>query len=1217
MTCKFWTWCFFIFCGTQTIAQQPPEATQQFLPKLLPKSPEAASLAKYGTYEVSMYSGVPNISIPLYEIQVGELRVPISLSYHASGVKVSDMASWVGLGWSVSAGGTISRKVMGRPDELQGGYLSGQYPVRLASSIDQLNSTDLNYLKNIVQGYYDVEPDIYSYSMPGKGGKFLYNHASLTTPIILPYDPVEITRTQPTATTQLFKVVDESGIQFRFDTYEWTTTSANSIVNNDAISSWMLSHMISANKQDTIYFNYNPRTGTGTTDVSYNETFVISDNVGNMVNPPKYVGDLGSPPSSGITYSTTTWQVQKEIIFRNGKIVFEQGTDSRLDATGSKDAPKRLNAIKVYSFNSALNGYKLIKTIKFYQSYFTSSIDQSKRLRLDSIGIFDPSEAIGLKTRFEYNTTVSLPDYNSKSKDYWGYYNGKNNTTLIPGMTIPYENAGTTSNLNIGGTVDGRDPAPAFMQAYMLNKIIHPTGGNTQFEFETNQYQENGGAVKFSGGLRVKKIKSYDGVSLTPVLKTYKYGVGESGYGRANFTLSNYFFQSQQTSRYWELIEGGVGQFIAATKRVRSFFSAPTNDLEPYDGVPVGYATVTEYIGDESTNMGKTVFQFNDQADVLDPVTAYGRPVVNSYHFNRGQLIQKDVFRKNSSSYTKIASTLNQYEFYSQQWLSNIGLVVFKQFINQDESFSNNFCPPESENNIGCFDTYSYLLGNYSVRAGDNKLTKTTEILYDEDDVTRSQTVVTDYAYDNFNHQQITRIERKNSRGELLKTTRKYPHEFQVSPYTEMVANHIYNKTVEDIQENVTLGVPLSKTVNSYNDWTNGNYLIGSIKFQNGSNPLETRAEFLQYDNFGNIQEMKKTSDISHSYLWDYKQTMVVAEVKNAAQTRIAYTSFESDGKGNWQYSGIPFWDGSAPTGKKVYALSSGSITRAGVNPSGIYIVSYWSKSGIQTVSNTLSTVTGRSLNGWTQYEHKINYPGSVNILISGSGTIDELRLYPEQAQMVTRTYEPLVGITSEIDQANHITYYEYDDLKRLMLVRDQDQKIVKKFCYNYSGEPENCNIFYNISKQNTFTRSCPVNNTGSAVTYIVPANIYSAYSQPAADAMAQTDVNTNGQAYANATGTCTPVPQTIQGYNAKSFNYRLRLTNVETAQVYNFTLTANNFAFQNLGSVPSGIYNIQFQPLSTPVTATFKFNAFTYFGTGGASFSNVSVNALSQGYMY
>ena len=39
MSRKIWTFCVFIFVVMQVNAQQPPEATQQFLPKLLPKSP--------------------------------------------------------------------------------------------------------------------------------------------------------------------------------------------------------------------------------------------------------------------------------------------------------------------------------------------------------------------------------------------------------------------------------------------------------------------------------------------------------------------------------------------------------------------------------------------------------------------------------------------------------------------------------------------------------------------------------------------------------------------------------------------------------------------------------------------------------------------------------------------------------------------------------------------------------------------------------------------------------------------------------------------------------------------------------------------------------------------------------------------------------------------------------------------------------------------------
>ncbi|MEO1519025.1 MAG: hypothetical protein AAFV95_28690, partial [Bacteroidota bacterium] len=67
-------------------------------------APNAASLGKYGDVPVSYYTGVPNIGVPIHTLQEGPLSLPISLNYHAGGVKVAEMASWVGLGWSLSAG---------------------------------------------------------------------------------------------------------------------------------------------------------------------------------------------------------------------------------------------------------------------------------------------------------------------------------------------------------------------------------------------------------------------------------------------------------------------------------------------------------------------------------------------------------------------------------------------------------------------------------------------------------------------------------------------------------------------------------------------------------------------------------------------------------------------------------------------------------------------------------------------------------------------------------------------------------------------------------------------------------------------------------------------------------------------------------------------------------------------------------------------------------
>lgn len=88
-------------------------------------APNAAALGKYSDIPVSYFTGVPSISIPIYTVQEGPLSVPVALNYHASGVRVGEPASWVGLGWSLDAGGMVTRTVMGKPDDQNGYYFTG------------------------------------------------------------------------------------------------------------------------------------------------------------------------------------------------------------------------------------------------------------------------------------------------------------------------------------------------------------------------------------------------------------------------------------------------------------------------------------------------------------------------------------------------------------------------------------------------------------------------------------------------------------------------------------------------------------------------------------------------------------------------------------------------------------------------------------------------------------------------------------------------------------------------------------------------------------------------------------------------------------------------------------------------------------------------------------------------------------------------------------
>lgn len=1191
-----------------------PSQVQSFLPKITAASPEASSFARFGNYEVNMFTGLPDISIPLYEVKVGEITIPISINYHASGIKVTDPGSWVGIGWSLNAGGMITRKLMGKPDEGQGNYLRGS-TVRTTGSININDGTDLNYLHDIYRERKDCDPDIFSYNLGNKSGKFVFNQNDIAHPVIIPYSPI-VVNSSFTGDYMNMDIIDDGGILYRYDVKEFTTNCSSSCPTST--SAWKVSKILSANKQDTVYFSYSSRYGQiSTDDIDY---ITLSDNFNNISCTP-YQADVQTTYHSSISTSSDEKNIS-EILFPNGKVVFETNATNRTDINGSKI----LNHIKIYNRN-VWGNYQLIKTITFFQSYFTTSQAPpgQGRLKLDSLRTFDKSGVIMERFRFEYNAPT-LPVLNKRARDYWGYYNAKNNNVLVPNMQVDYysvpQNPPTT--VTVGSTVpNSREPDPAYNQNCMLKRIYFPTGGYTDFEFETNQYYDDvTSSVKNGGGLRVKTVKSYDGITSNPILKTYKYGVNESGYGRANFILLNSFFTRVQTNRYFSFEFNGPSK--CATKRFRTFLSNSSIDLEPYDGATVVYTNVTEYSGDATGQLGRTLYEFTDNPDGLSSTMITGKPIITSYHFNRGLLQAKTVYKKEGLQYIKVNKTTNIYGAYPENFVQNLGIAVGKMEINDVDGVSDVDLGVGTGSPPFYNDSYNYYFVNYSIRTGDNKLKQTVNYVYNQDDETKTLVTTTDYLYENFSHQQLTKVNTTVSNiasSDNIKTvTKKYPHDFSsTAPYSSMIPLNIINKVIEE-KSLLNTTTQLSKQLNNYSSVGNNNYLPSTIQFQKGNNTLETRAEILQYDTRGNILEMRKAGDVSSSFIWDYKNIYQVAEVANASQNQIAYTSFEADGKGNWTFSGVPFWDGSAPTGKKVYGLLNNSITRTGVNATGNYYVSYWSKNGIQSVSNTSSTTTGRTLGSWVLYEHKVVNPTGGLITVSGSGTIDELRLYPEGALMTTMTYQPLVGMTSMANPMNHISYYEYDDFGRLMLVRDQDLRVLKKICYNYSEQTENCNIFYNVQKSGPFTRNnntCPPGNTGGSITYVVPANVYSAYTQLKADALAQDDVNANGQAYADAAGTCTPIPITIQGYNVYSSNYRLQLTNTVTSQVYSFTLTANTFGLSNLGTVPAGTYNVLFQPLATPVTATFKFNSFTYFGFGGASFSNVSVTSTSQGYMY
>lgn len=298
----------------KNVSAQGNGVEKPMLTHVVPPLPEAASLAKYGEIPVNLYTGTPNIDIPLYQINSKELSVPISISYHASGFKVEEASSQVGLGWSLNAGGVITRTIKGGKDEAPSGNRLGY----LGLNQTQLTCTDQTLVDEIATGGQDGDPDIFYFNFLGHSGSFNFekdgtihfekdNKMLLLEPTIQSgnitswlvkdgagtryiFNEVEtVSQRQVTTSTPSVDVLS-SGTAYAPPTFSVSPTTAydanQNVVNTHDVlispaipsstsfsnsgtspstsnglaevsnTSWYLSKIISANLSDTIFFEY-------------------------------------------------------------------------------------------------------------------------------------------------------------------------------------------------------------------------------------------------------------------------------------------------------------------------------------------------------------------------------------------------------------------------------------------------------------------------------------------------------------------------------------------------------------------------------------------------------------------------------------------------------------------------------------------------------------------------------------------------------------------------------------------------------------------------------------------------------------------------------------------------------------------------------------------------------------------------------------------------
>lgn len=144
-------------------------------------SPDIATLGTYGTVPVSLFTGTPDISVPLYDLRVGNYTFPITATYHTGTVKPHTQPGTLGLGWSLRSDGYISRTVHGVYDEKQcRQYVHGYY-----GHAKEMKGMTHEHFKRIIRdstrtdgvshAWYELAPDEFSFDFCGYSGRFYLN----------------------------------------------------------------------------------------------------------------------------------------------------------------------------------------------------------------------------------------------------------------------------------------------------------------------------------------------------------------------------------------------------------------------------------------------------------------------------------------------------------------------------------------------------------------------------------------------------------------------------------------------------------------------------------------------------------------------------------------------------------------------------------------------------------------------------------------------------------------------------------------------------------------------------------------------------------------------------------------------------------------------------------------------------------------------------------
>lgn len=496
---------------------------------------------------VSHSRGIANINYPLFTLPTHDkLSASVLLHHSTSGLKVNAQETVVGLGWSLSSLGSITRVMRDLPDEDPTyGYIGADIGKEIAALENGILVDDepSNPALGFPEGYSDVieeyiakdtKPDYFVFEFFGRSGKIILNENGY--PVVIPRRNFKIEPAfgpyadqASTSSSTRWVITDDYGYQFYFEQEESSTFSSEQFSEEDNVA-----------KNNPVTY-WEEVTGTATVPINFEavgttQTYTSRWRLTKVYNYNKEllleVDYLQGQSSERVSYSEYL-----KAYYRGSVITDQDKSLYQINKTNTSSSVSLVDQVKsaagTMQFNyTTLAGNDILQQVQLKD--INDVVKQTINLdytvltnQYDDKVFLEKIERNGEPERlFEYyNVGPGL--WNSRNfpntpyVDVWGYF--KSDPTREYFSKLPRETG--FNDDPIGGPNNIFAPILASATDGALKTITNELGATTTFTYELNEI-----SPYVIGGLRLREILIDNEGKLTKRAFTYEPFQAEGNY---------------------------------------------------------------------------------------------------------------------------------------------------------------------------------------------------------------------------------------------------------------------------------------------------------------------------------------------------------------------------------------------------------------------------------------------------------------------------------------------------------------------------------------------------------------------------------------------------------------------------------------------------------------------------------------------------------------